>query len=200
MRILLTFIILSLLFGCSFQNTNTSSDIKEIKNQVIIKKPNRKYDSILDVDFKNFTFPWTEKIKGKKDSYTLKNGKFSEEEGRSLNLEVVSYDDSDSQALVTTRIADGNTYYHILYIYQFDNNKLKLLQTFNFDSDDSFGTAYVAHGELIIEAYNIISGDGQCCPSIIERRHYEQKDEKFNLVETQKIHNNYVERLKRSRK
>ncbi len=200
MRILLSFTILLLLFGCSSENKNNSKNINEIKNQIVRIKTYEKYDSMFDIDFKNFTYPWTEEIKGKEKTYTLKNGKFSEEEGRTLNLEVVSYDDSDSQALITIRVQDGNATYHILYIYDLNNGVLKLIQSFDFDADNIFNSASNAHSELIIEVYTIVGGDGQCCPSIIERRHYKQEDGKFNLVETQKIPNNYVERLTRSRK
>jgi hypothetical protein len=87
----------------------------------------------------------------------------------------------------------------MLYVYEIENKKPKLMESFEFGENNiSFGTAFVAHGELIIETYHQLSGDAECCPSIMEISYYSWQKDKFVLQgEPHKIPNGYVERTKR---
>ena len=108
-------------------------------------------------------------------------------------------DDYDEQALVNVKIDDGNATYEMLYVFAIEHNKPKLIESFEFgDNNISFGTAFDAHGELVIETYHQLSGDAECCPRIVEISYYKWQKNKFVLQgEIQKISNGYVDRLKK---
>ena len=182
--------------NCSSQMISQPTKVNAEKSSDIStkSKEHKSLKYIHEADFRNFTFPRTKTINGNGDSFTLSDGRLSEDDGRKLVLEAVKFGNSDSMALVTVGIIDGNATHHILYIYQLDDKgKLRLIQQFEFnDYKQQFASAYVAHNELIIETYNIVSGDGLCCPSVIERQHFSQKeDSKFILISSQKISNDY---------
>lgn len=164
---------------------------------------NSESSSIRKIDFKNFTFPWTKTFGYGEKSFTLKNGTVSLPDERKLSLSAVSYvvvaDELDEQALVEIEIGDVNATYHMLYVYAVEKGKPKLLQSFEFGSDNIyFATAFAAHGELIIERYIQDDQDPECCPSIIEISYYKWQKNKFvQQGESQKIANGYVERLKK---
>jgi hypothetical protein len=108
-------------------------------------------------------------------------------------------DDYGTQAIVNVNIDDGNATYQMLYVYATENNKLKLLESFEFgENNTSFRTAFAGHGELIIETYKQQSGNAECCPGVIEISHYRWQKDKFVLQgEPQKIANSYLERIKK---
>lgn len=161
--------------------------------------------SIRKIDFQNFTFPWTKTFGGEEKTFTLENGIAKLTDERKLSFKTLSYinaaNDYDEQALVVVNIDAGNMTYAMLYVFAVENKKLKLLESFEFGENDIyFGTAFVAHGELVIETYNQLSGDAECCPRIIEIAYYKWQKDKFVLQgEPQKIANGYVERLKKNR-
>ncbi len=198
MRILLIIFLLTLFIGCNVQPETVADSSKPIQNQSATSKEDETSRPIYDIDFRNFTYPWTEKSGDSGKSFTLKNGKFTEPEGRFLSLESVNYQEGD-KTLVTIIIEDGNAAYHILYIFDLDENtKPKLVQSFEFyETNEALATAFIAHGELIIEKYITGASDAQCCPSVIERQHYEWKEGKFVLAGTQKISNHYLKRSRR---
>lgn len=176
----------------------------KINSKIIKNKP----DSIFDVDFRNFSFPWTKNFgEGKiKNTFTLKNGKLKLSEDFELSIETINYvsvvDDYDTdQAMVLIKIDDGNATYQMLYIYALEKSKAKLLESFEFgDNNIYFGTAFVVHSELVIGRYLQKSGDAECCPSILEFSYYKWQNGKFTLQgEPQMIPNYYVERAKKRR-
>ena len=202
LRIVIVGFILSFLISCDNEIKNSTKSVKPAQNQIATDKTKEKFISIYDIDFKNFTYPWMKKLGGQEKSFTLKNGSYSEPDGYEIFLQSVNYDGviSETDALVTIRIDDGNASTYILYVYGLEKDKLKFRQSFEFEETNiSLKSAYVAHGELIIETYNIESGDAQCCPSVIERKHYKWNEKKFVLVESQKIANNYIERKKKEK-
>jgi hypothetical protein len=187
-------------FSCQTISSKTEPVAeKRIPDNSAIKTDNQKISSIRKIDFQNFTFPWTKTFGGKEKSFTLKNGvaEFSGE--RRLFLERLSFAPNEDQALLIIKIGDGNATYHMLYVYEIENKKPKLMESFEFGENNiSFGTAFVAHGELIIETYHQLSGDAECCPSIMEISYYSWQKDKFVLQgEPHKIPNGYVERTKR---
>ena len=102
------------------------------------------------------------------------------------------------KALIVIKIDDGNATYEMLYVYEIENKKPKLMESFEFGEDNIyFGTAFEAHGELVIETYHQLSHDAECCPSVIEITYYEWQKDKFVLQgKPQKVPNGYVARVK----
>ncbi len=154
-----------------------------------------KYDSVYEVDFKNFVYPYTKKFSEKEGKFKLINGRFKTENKDVFSLQSVTYQSQSEHTLVMIKVDSGNSDHNILYIFSFEDRKLKLIQTFDFGDRLHFATAYFAHGELITEAYE--DGFPQCCPKFIQRQHLKFKNGKYELIETQKISNNYVERKNR---
>jgi hypothetical protein len=191
-----------LVFFCFFANCVEVVLAQNVKTKRLMTKTS----TINDVDFRNFTFPWTENFgKGKpKNPFTLKNGKLILAKEYKLSLESITYQDVadeyyNGQALVIIKIDDGNATYQMLYVYTFVNNKPKLLESFEFGENNIyFGTVFVAHGELVIGRYIQKSHDAECCPSVLEFSYYRWENGKFRLQgKPQIIPNDYVERTKR---
>lgn len=157
--------------------------------------------AIHKIDFQNFTYPWTKTLGGKEKSFTLKNGISALSDDRRISLQSLLFTSDEDKALIVIKIDDGNATYNMLYVYEIKNKKLKLMESFEFGEDNIyFGTAFEAHRELVIETYHQLSGDAECCPSIIEIAHYEWLKDRFVLQgEPQKIPNDYVERTKKKR-
>ena len=205
MKSIVCFAVVFLAIAC--QNS-VSSEVKSNAEKQILensadKKSDKTFSSIRQIDFQNFTFPWTKTFGGKEKTFTLKNGITELADERKLSFNSLSYIDAadgyDEQALVVVKIDDGNATYEMLYVFAVENNRPKLLESFEFGEDYiSFGTAFTAHGELIIETYHQLSGDAECCPSIIEIADYKWQKDKFVLQgDSQKIPNGYVERTKK---
>ena len=194
--------ITALLLMVSCQNVSSKTEI--VSN--IQTSENSPVDNIDDddseirkIDFQNFTYPWTKNFGGKAKSFTLKNGINTLSDKRSVSLQTISFTPNEDKALIVINIDDGNAAYQMLYVYEVENKKPKLMESFEFGENNiSFGTAFEAHGELVIETYRQLSGDAECCPSIIEISYYKWQKDKFVLQgEPQKIPNGFVERLKK---
>lgn len=204
MKYIFVFITMFFVVSCQTTSSKTKSNSeKQISANSLTKNENQEIASIREIDFQNFTFPWTKTFGGKQEFFTLKKGISKMEDGRKLSLKSLSYidviDDFDEQALININIDDGNATYEILYIFAVENSKPKLLESFEFGKNNIFfGTAFAAHGELIIETYRQTANDAECCPSIIEISYYKwQKNILVLQGEPQKIPNGYVERNKR---
>lgn len=188
--------------------TSVSSKIQtDVKKQILenskVQNINKSPTSIRKIDFQNFTFPWTKTFSGKEKSFTLRNGIAELQDKRKLSFKSLSYinavDNYEEQAIVVIKIDDGNAVYEMLYVFAIENNIPKLLESFEFGENNiSFGTAFVAHGELVIETYHQLAGDAECCPSVIEVAYYKWQKDKFVLQsEPQKVLNGYVDRIKK---
>ncbi len=131
----------------------------------------------------------------------MKNGISTLSDERRVSLQSLLFTSNEDKALVVIKIADGNATYEMLYVYEIENKQPKLLESFEFGENNIFfGTAFEAHGELVIETYHQLSGDAECCPSVIEIAYYEWQKDKFILQgEPQKVSNGYVERMKKKR-
>jgi hypothetical protein len=209
MKILLCLFVSAFLIGCQTQAQNTSEisqNNKEIKTSS--SETTDKEISIRKVDFRNFTYPWTEKIDSGEKFFNLQNGEKIVADAPNLSIKSIYYGDivndfEGDEAIITINIEDGNATSEILFVYAIETSETKLLQSFEFFAGDnvSLGTAFVAHGELVIETYNQLSTDAECCPSIVEIAYYKWQNNKFVIQgEPQKIQNGYAERLKSKRK
>ncbi len=208
MRTLIIFLTAIFLnFSCRTASSNVEvlPVNQTVSNSVIIENY-PEVSSIRKIDFQNFTFSWTKKFGYGEKTFTLKNGAADLPDERKVTLNSLAYvnvaDDYDEQALITLKIDDGNATYKMLYVYAVENGKPKLLESFEFGENNVFlGTAFEAHSELVIETYNQLSGDAECCPSIVEISYYKwQKDKFVSQGNSQKIPNGYVERIKKSKK
>lgn len=203
-------ILVLLLFAVSFQTisskTQNNSEKQISESSLAIENENKTTTSIREIDFQNFTFPWTKTFGGKGKSFTLKNGIAKLTDERELSFESLSYvdvaDDYDEQALVVVKIDDGNATYEMLYVFAVENGKPKFLESFEFGDGFNihFGTAFAAHGELIIETYQQTAKDAECCPSVIDISYYKWHKDKFVLQgEPQKIPNGFLERVRKKK-
>lgn len=207
MKLIIIFIT-AIFFTLSCQVTSSKEEAiskNQVKDNSTIKESTADIPSIRKIDFQNFTFPWTKTFGGKEKSFTLKNGISELSDSRKLSLKSFAYidvaDNYDEQALINVTIDDGNATYEMLYVFAIENNKPKLLESFEFGENNIFfGTAFDAHSELIIETYHQLADDAECCPSIIEISYYKWQKDKFVMQgETQKLANGYVERSKKKR-
>ncbi len=209
MKLLLCFFVSAFLIGCQTRAQNTSEisqNNKEIKTSSS-KTPGKEI-SIRKVDFRNFTYPWTERIGSGEKFFNLQNGEKIVADAPNLSIKSIYYGDTvddfeGDEAIITINIEDGNATSEILFVYAIESSEPKLLQNFEFFVGDnvSLRTAFVAHGELVIETYNQLSTDAECCPGIIEIAYYKWQNNKFvTQGEPQKIQNGYVERWKSKRK
>ena len=158
---------------------------------------------IRKIDFRNFTYSWTKTFGNFGETFTLANGEKKLETVGLLTLKSVVYGDlvdGEDEAIITIWIEDDNATSEMLFVYKMEGDKSKILQSFEFSEDTHLATAFVAHGELVITTYNQLSGDSECCPSIVEISHYRWQKDKFVIQgESQKIPNDYVIRLKSKR-
>ena len=205
MKLLVIFLItISFIIGCQTSSSKVELvSVKQVAENSITKESNAEFSSIRKIDFQNFTFSWTKTFGYGEKSFTLKDGRVNLPDNRKLILKSLTYiavlDDYDEQALINLQIDDGNATYQMLYVYAIENSKLRLLESFEFGENNIFfGTAFDAHGELVIETYNQLASDAECCPSIIEISYYKWQKDKFVLQgESQKVANGYVERTKK---
>ncbi|NNE97986.1 MAG: hypothetical protein HKN25_03085 [Pyrinomonadaceae bacterium] len=163
------------------------------------------YSSIRKVDFRNFTFPWTENQMIDSEEFTLKDGEkemVGEESGASLNN--IEYGDITNDEIEEAFISilpetGGNCQCAMIYIYSIQNEKLKLL--WMFDTWDGalggFKRAYEQNNELILEIFgdnnfeqdkwkfSIPEGkfQGLCCPTAYTKFRFNWKGAKFVLKE-----------------
>jgi len=157
---------------------------------------------IRKIDFRNFTYTWTKTFGDVGKTFTLADGEKKLEDDRLLTLKSVVYGDlvERGEAIITIWVEDDNATSEMLFVYKMEGDKSKMIQSFEFSEDTHLATAFVAHGELVITTYNQLSGDSECCPSIVEISHYRWQKDKFVIQsESQKIPNDYVTRVKGKR-
>ena len=203
--IVLSLVAISLIVGC--QQAPEKSDVvfEPPPSNSVNQRNNLESSPIRRIDFHNFTFPWTKTFGNGEKSFTLKNRTSDLSDERQLFVSnLISYvtiaDHLGEQALVVIGIGDGNATYHMLYVYAVDKGKPRLLESFEFGSENVYlRTAFAARGELVIERHLQQDSDPECCPSIIEISYYRwQKNRFIQQGEPQKIANGYVERLKQN--
>lgn len=168
-----------------------------------IPTPSPKSNSnIRKIDFKNFTFPWTED-QGAPDLFTLKDGKKEGAEGEiGAWLQPIEYgdvtNDGEEEAMISIYPwSGGNCQCYMVYVYTLENKKPKLLWSFDtWDrAEGGFKRAYSENGDLVIELFgdnkfendkwdfDIAEGkfDGLCCPTTYTRFHFHWNGSKFVL-------------------
>lgn len=160
------------------------------------------YSSISKIDFKNFTYPWTEGQKIDEETFTLKNGEkaidFDKSNGASLDK--IEYgdvtNDGEKEAMISIAPeTGGNCQCEMVFIYTLENKKLKLLWSFD-TWDRAIGglkRVYAENGELIVEVFgdDKFENDewefslpkegagGLCCPTTFTKFRFKWNGKKF---------------------
>ena len=159
--------------------------------------------SIRQVDFKNFTYPWSHysgwphQLEWLDISHSgqiqLANGKWRDtEEGGNdrpfsgLTLEAVQFadvtGDDRTDAIVVLRFDTGGTQYsHYVFIYTFVAGDPKLLACFHSGDRAASGLyrVYGQNGNLVVEVFDPKKSSGDCCSTGFIRTRYRWQSGKF---------------------
>ena len=162
-------------------------------------------DNIRRVDFKNFSYPWSQPFGSPEkmewlstsgsDEAKLVNMTWqepSEDEKnsplrfRGLTFESVQFGDvtgdSKEEAIVVLRYDSGGTrYWHYVYIYMTELDHIKLLGYFHTGERADFGLyrVYVQGGSLVTELYDPRKREGDCCSHRFVRLRYRWRNGNF---------------------
>ena len=183
----------------SCQKSEATSD----KLELVTLTPNEQL-SIKDIDFKNFTYPWTKEQELDEKEFTLKDGKKETNEDKSNGASFSSIEfgdvtnDGEEEAVISiSPITGGNCSCNMIYIYSLQNGNPKLLWSFdtNDRADGGFKRAYAEDGNLIIETFgdnkfedgkwdfNLPENGakGLCCPTAYTKIHFRWNGRKFEV-------------------
>ncbi|MEZ5426227.1 MAG: hypothetical protein R2747_08185 [Pyrinomonadaceae bacterium] len=152
------------------------------------KAPVEKDAAIKKVDFKNFTYPWTKDFAQEKEKdFTVKDGSLKiKEDSGGLTVGKILYadltGDSLAEAIVEVTMTGGNSSSNLVYVYTLENEKPKLLWSFDAGGGAEGGLRAVSpeKGNLVVEIFGdakLVKGDweasvpkdkfkGKCCPTI----------------------------------
>jgi hypothetical protein len=171
--------------------TATSPTVKPVSDSPIRK-----------IDFKNFTFPWTEGLTSEDEkTFIIKNGgRKVKKDDMGVSLSKVEYGDvtgdSDEEAILVFSVQTGGSAVpNMVHIYKIENKKPKML--WNFDTGDraegGFKKACAENGNLVVETFgdNKFEDDkwsfnlpkegagGLCCPTAFTKIVFKWNGEKF---------------------
>jgi hypothetical protein len=155
---------------------------------------------IRDVDFRNFTYPYTEELVEPLDpeqTFTLKEGERPETrnrdgqvDGMGIYLREVKYGDATGdnreEAIVTMNLVTGGTSQPgIVYVYAFEGGGPKLLWGFvtGDRADGGLRSVRAEDGSLVVELNSPDGSRGDCCPAFFTRIKYRWTGERFQESE-----------------
>ena len=180
-----------------------SPTISPIKDSSPTTSP-REVSSIREIDFKNFTYTWTEAQEFDEKEFTLENGEKekTEEVSGAVLLEVeygdVTNDDIEEAMVSLAPETGGNCSCEMVYIFTLENKRPKLL--WSFDTEDraqgGLKRVYANKSELIVETFgdNKFENDkwsfslpkdkfgGLCCPTAYTKNRFKWNGEKFAVA------------------
>ncbi|MDQ6788646.1 MAG: hypothetical protein M3033_17725 [Acidobacteriota bacterium] len=185
-------------------NSVVSSEISP--NQVSSKTPSPRLNSpIRKIDFRNFTYPWTEGLSTKDEkNFTLKDGEipFERDGQMGVSLEKIEYvditgDGADEAILIISLQTGGSAVPNVVYVYTIEKEKPKLLWSF-YTGDRAEGglkKVYAENGNLIVELFSnnkfiesknefefpseLELKNGLCCPTNFTQFRFKWNGEKF---------------------
>lgn len=175
----------------------TTQSYLPIADLTPLPKPN---SSIRKIDFKNFTYPWTENQAD--GNFTLKKGKKKRvgEDDTEATLQTIEFgdvtNDGEEEAMLSIYPwSGGNCSCEMVFIYTLRNNKPKLLWSFDtWDrADGGFKRAYAENSELVIETFGENTFENgkwkfgfpkekptaYCCPTAYTKIRFKWNGEKF---------------------
>ena len=180
-----------------------SPTISPIKNSSPAASPSD-FSSIREIDFKKFTYPWTEGQELDEKEFTLENGeKEKTDDVNGASLFKVEYGDVTNDGIQEAMVSlapktGGNCSCEMIYIYTLENKRPKLL--WSFDTEDraqgGLKRVYATDGDLIVETFgdNKFENDkwdfnlprkgagGLCCPTAYTKIRFKWNGEKFAVV------------------
>lgn len=187
MKKLFGFLGLAVLIGCQTHATLESNINSKNNENKVVQTAAKTFQSIREINFQNFTFPWTEDSIFDEGTFTLKNGnkpRMTEEDDVGVGLGKISYadltDDGAEEAILKFGVdSGGNGTPTMVFVYSLVNGSPKMLQNFEFDWGSPVRNVYAERGRLIIENYHLCQGDPCCCPSFYELSRYKWTKGKF---------------------
>jgi hypothetical protein len=169
----------------------TSPTVKLVSNSPIRK-----------IDFKNFTFPWTEGLTSEDEkTFIIKNGERKvKKDDMGVSLSKVEYGDvtgdNDEDAILVFSVQTGGSYVaNMVHIYKTEKEKPKML--WNFDTGDraegGFKKVYAENGNLVVETFGDNKFENEkwnfsfpkdkfnayCCPTAFTKIIFKWNSEKF---------------------
>ena len=191
-------------FACQksvVENTHVSSANFPI--QTLSPTPSPRSDlPIRKIDFRNFTYPWTEDLSTKDEkTFTLKNGELPyEKEQIGVSLAKVEYgdltEDGQEEALINLVVETGGTAIpNMVYIYTLENEKPRLIWNFETGdrADGGLKRVYAENGKMMVELFGdnkFENGEwkfgfpkgkfqGYCCPTTYTKIRFKWNGEEF---------------------
>jgi hypothetical protein len=167
---------------------------------------------IRDIDFENFTYPWTAEMSTFHDekSFTLTNGEreFVRNGQIGVSMAKIVYgdvtNDGEVEAFINLGVQTGGSAMpNMIYIYTLENGKPKLL--WSFDTGDraegGFKKIYAENGVLVVELFgdthyekgswifNIPEGKfkGMCCPTLYTKNYFKWNGKRFVISDSPKL-------------
>ncbi|MGD0859309.1 MAG: hypothetical protein ABR912_08310 [Terracidiphilus sp.] len=163
--------------------------------------PSAAQTDISQVDFKNFSYPWSGSLRDKPGwldisharLVRLTNGRRLHNPGpgngvmrEGLTLEEVQYadvtGDGQTDAVVALRYDTGGTmFFYFVYVYSFAAAQPKLLACFQSGerADSGLYRVYGQDGKLVVELFDSKKQVGECCSTRFVRTRYIWRDGKF---------------------
>ena len=177
--------------------TSESSPTSDSNSNLLITKSNSN-SPIRKVDFENFTYTYPQDSSYK---FTLKNGtkeQIRDKEDGAI-LQKIEYgdvtNDGEDEALIDIYpLTGGNCQCEMVFIYTMQNDKPKLLWSFDTwdKAEGGFKKAYAENGNLVVELFgdNKYENDkwdfgfpeksnGYCCPTAYTKIRFKWNGEKF---------------------
>jgi hypothetical protein len=199
-------------------NTTQAKTLDATPNRINEQKsspPQKSYDSIQQIDFKNFSYDWfpawDEKYKGK-GTILLNNGVWRDERSPRLNraigfdLNSVQYgdltgDQREEAIVVLATQTQGNSFPHVIFVYKLINKKPVFLWAYETGdrADEGLRAVKVEDDYLIIDQYTSIfrasdgkiSATGACCPKQYNRNYYRWNGKSFMKRKSLLLPNEY---------
>ncbi len=157
---------------------------------------NPSLQTIRDIDFRNFRYPWPKELvdpTNPKRTFQLKNGELPatrtpdgmiNEMGGFLGKVVygdVTGDGAEEAIIYLGIQTGGSATPGAVYIYAVKGNQTKLLWHFSTGdrADNGFRRAYAQNGDLVVELNSPIEKRGDCCPTRFTRTRYAWQGNRF---------------------
>ena len=148
--------------------------------------------SIRKIDFNNFTYPWTKDLlspgKAARKTFRLKEGELAptrDEVGVymiGVYYADVTGDNAEDAVVVLYLRSGGSAMPNVVYVYGFQDSKLRLLWAFSTGdrAEKGLRNVYAENGILKVELYSPEDNHGDCCPLYYTRTSYQWTGKRFD--------------------